>query len=106
LEERLGRIPEQARRLPRLSFFKPDFRKVALFVDGLAILAHLRLFERNRFATDGALDERIKYWHRFVFYPVACIEDSQKLLGHQSIKTSERHYAKWVNSIRVHPVTF
>ena len=48
--------------------FEPDFRKAAFSVDGLAVLAHLRVFERKRFATDSALDERIKYLHGFVFY--------------------------------------
>ena len=29
------------------------------------------------------------------------LEEVSKLLGHESIKTTERHYAKWVNNFLV-----
>jgi hypothetical protein len=48
----------------RTALLKLESCYVALFVDGLSVLAHFRFFERNGFAAKGALDERIKYLYR------------------------------------------
>jgi len=42
--------------LLRIVLAQPEFCYIAFFVDGLPVLADLSVFERDRVATDGALD--------------------------------------------------